>query len=94
MQLQHWLFLILKTAAATQSSESEKMDPGEDYVVGGVPLVEPHQSQPGPSTSTPGGLDWAGFEWVATLKIFTKVKYYPARRDGETREGCEKIFPQ
>ena len=90
MRLQHWLFLILRTAAATQSSESEKMDPGQDYVVGGVPLVESHQNQPAPS----GGLDWAGFEWVATLKIFTKVKYYPARRDGETREGCEKSFPQ
>ena len=94
MRQQHWLFLILRIAAATLL---EKMDPGdspgssgEDYVVGGVPLLKPLQpSQPSATTSAPGFLDWAGFEWVDTVKIFTQVNYYPARKDGETREGCE-----
>ena len=45
MRQQHWLFLILRITAATLS---EKMDPGEDYVVGGVPLLKPLPlSQPG-----------------------------------------------
>ena len=94
MRQQHWLFLILRIADATLS---EKIDPGfspgssgEDYVVGGVPLLKPPQlSQPSATTSAPGFRDWASFEWVASVRMFFKVNYYPARKDGETREGCE-----
>ena len=68
-------------------------DPGEDYVVGGVPLVEPHQSRPGAAPPPPGGLDWDGFEWVASLRVYTEVKYYFARKTGMTRQGCEKNCP-
>ena len=105
MWLQHWLFLILTMSIATTlASGSRKKDPGkrtmgveedpgDDYVVGGVPLVEPHQSRPGAAAPTPGGLDWDGFEWVATVKVYTEVKYYFARKVGMTRQGCEKYCP-
>ena len=42
---------------------------------------------------TPGGLDWDGFEWVATVRVYTEVKYYFARKVGMTRKGCEKYCP-